>query len=218
MNEEIYRMIQHECQGRAQLVVVSKKRSPAEIMAYYQLGVRDFGENRVQELIEKAQVLPSDIRWHFIGHLQRNKVRQLIPYVSMIHSVESLSLIEVLEKEAAQINRSIPVLIQFNLAEEATKSGLFLQEADSFFEKLLPLQHIEVRGIMLIGPHTDDMAKIDECFQKGAELLHTLQAKWPSLKLTELSMGMSQDWPLALKNGATLLRIGTILFEMPENG
>lgn len=211
--KDMYNIILNECKDQAKIVVVSKKRSIDEIMAYYQQGVRDFGENRAEELVEKAQQLPKDIRWHFIGHLQRNKVKQILPYTAMIHSVASLELIHILEKEAAKLNCDIPVLIQFNLAQEPTKSGLQEQDAYDFINQALLSSHVHLSGIMCMGPHTEDQAAINAVFHKASLLRKQLQAYYHLANFKECSMGMSNDWSLALKNGATLLRIGTILFE-----
>ncbi len=208
-----YHKITQACGNRARVVVVSKKRSDEEILAYYQEGVLDFGENRAQDLIAKANRLPDDIRWHFIGHLQRNKVRDVLPYVTMIHSVASLELLSMLEKEAARLNRSVSILIQFNLAEEATKSGLSKDQAIPFVEKALQCSHLDVRGIMCMGPHTHDSDQIRAVFHEARTLLEQLRKRYGLEHFQHLSMGMSQDWPIALEEGATILRIGTILFE-----
>ncbi len=195
------------------LIVVSKKRSLEEIMHYYEAGVRDFGENRVDELIKKAQALPKDIRWHFIGHLQRNKAAKILPYVFLIHSVESKDLLDVLEKEACKLNKKIPILIQFNLAEESTKSGLSEKEAVEFAKQALSFEHLNVKGMMTMGPHVDDMQEIEKVFKQAHALLLHLQEQFGTEHFSELSMGMSSDWKIALKHGSTMLRIGTILFE-----
>lgn len=210
---EIYNEIKEACGTQADLVVVSKKRSVDEITRYYDYGVRLFGENRAQDMIEKAKALPKDIQWQFIGHLQRNKVRSILPYVSRIHSVESRDLLKVIEKEAALIDKTVRILIQFNLAEEETKTGLSLLEAESFAEEALSYPHICVEGIMCMGPHVESEEAIDACFKQAHELLVHLQNRFGKEHFHELSMGMSSDWKIALKNGSTCLRIGTILFE-----
>lgn len=211
--KDIYQEIKAACQSRAQIIVVSKTRSKQQIMDYYQQGVRDFGENRVEECVQKAQELPKDIRWHFIGHLQRNKVKLLLPYVYMIHSVESIALLEVIEKEAAKLNLQVPLLIQCNIADEQTKSGIRVEEATAFVQQAMQSHHLVLKGLMCMGPHVDDQLAIDHVFQQASTLKQQLNKDFPTLDLSELSMGMSHDWPLALKNGATYLRIGTILFE-----
>lgn len=211
--KQIYNDIKNACTDKTKIVVVSKKRSLEEIMDYYNAGVRDFGENRADDLIKKAQALPKDIRWHFIGHLQRNKVSKVLPYVSLIHSVESLELLKVLDKEAQKLNRTIPVLIQFNIAEESTKTGRSLEEALLFVKEALSYEHVDVQGIMTMGPHVEDKDEIEKVFHQAFELLQMLANTYGSDHFNELSMGMSSDWQIALKQGSTLLRIGTILFE-----
>ena len=195
------------------LVVVSKKRSLEEIMTYYDLGVRDFGENRADDLIQKAEALPKDIHWHFIGHLQRNKVSKVLPYVSLIQSVESKELLKVLDKEAEKLNRKIPILIQFNLAEEDTKTGLNEQDAFDFAKTALCYAHLDVKGIMVMGPHVDEDDEIERVFHSAKQLQTQLKETFGTEHFNELSMGMSSDWKLALKHGSTMLRIGTVLFE-----
>ena len=211
--KQIYTEIKNACENQAEIVVVSKKRSLEEIMSYYEAGVRDFGENRADDLIQKAEALPKDINWHFIGHLQRNKVAKVLPYVSLIHSVESKDLLKVLNKEAQKLNRTVPVLIQFNLAQEETKTGLSEQEAIDFAEEALSYSHLDVKGIMSMGPHVEDEAAIDDVFRQAHELQLKLKENYGSDHFNELSMGMSSDWKIALKHGSTMLRIGTILFE-----
>lgn len=210
--KEIYYDIKRSCK-QAKLIVVSKKRSLEEIMSYYNAGVRDFGENRVQDLIEKADALPKDIHWHLIGHLQRNKVKAVLPYVTMIHSVESPELLKVLDKEARALNKKIDILIQFNIAEEATKSGLNIEEAEEFVKMALAYSSLNVKGIMCMGPHVENEEEIENCFEKAYQLKEKLASKFGREHFSELSMGMSLDWRLALKHGSTMLRIGTILFE-----
>ncbi|MBQ4342375.1 MAG: YggS family pyridoxal phosphate-dependent enzyme [Erysipelotrichaceae bacterium] len=208
-----YHEIVSSLSENTKLIVVSKKRSLEEIMSYYEAGVRDFGENRADDLIKKAQVLPKDIRWHFIGHLQRNKVAKVLPYVTLIHSVESKDLLQVIEKEAQKLNKTIPVLIQFNLAEESTKTGLMEEQAFQFVKEALSFEHLNVRGIMTMGPHVEDEKEIEKIFKQAHQLLQELQKNFGSEHFTELSMGMSSDWKIALQHGSTMLRIGTILFE-----
>lgn len=210
--KEIYYDIKKAC-NQTKIIVVSKKRSLEEIMSYYDAGVRDFGENRVQDLIDKATQLPQDIRWHFIGHLQRNKVKAVLPYVSLIHSIESVELLKVLDKEAKALNKKIDVLIQFNIAEEATKTGLNVTEAEEFIKQALTYPNLNVKGIMCMGPHVEDENEIERCFHEAYRLKEKLAAQFGNEHFTELSMGMSSDWKLAIKQGSTMLRIGTILFE-----
>ena len=139
---QLYETILHQCQDQCELLIVSKHRSIAQIQAYYDCGARDFGENRAQELLQKAPQLPSDIRWNFIGHLQRNKVRAVLPYLHRVCSLDSLELAAVLDKEAARLSRTIGVLSEFNLAQETTKTGLAAAQADAFFEALSQFEHL----------------------------------------------------------------------------
>ncbi|MBE6108367.1 MAG: YggS family pyridoxal phosphate-dependent enzyme [Erysipelotrichaceae bacterium] len=208
-----YHEIVSSLSENTKLIVVSKKRSLEEIMSYYEAGVRDFGENRADDLIKKAQVLPKDIRWHFIGHLQRNKVAKVLPYVTLIHSVESKELLQVIEKEAQKLNKTVPVLIQFNLAEESTKTGLMEEQAFQFVKEALSFEHLNIKGIMTMGPHVEDEKEIEKIFMQAHQLLQELQKTFGFEHFTELSMGMSSDWKIALQHGSTMLRIGTILFE-----
>lgn len=208
-----YHEIVSSLSENTKLIVVSKKRSLEEIMSYYEAGVRDFGENRADDLIKKAQVLPKDIRWHFIGHLQRNKVAKVLPYVTLIHSVESKELLQVIEKEAQKLNKIVPVLIQFNLAEESTKTGLMEEQAFQFMKEALSFEHLNIKGIMTMGPHVEDEKEIEKIFMQAHQLLQELQKTFGFEHFTELSMGMSSDWKIALQHGSTMLRIGTILFE-----
>lgn len=210
MNTNLYFQIQKELPDSCRLLIVSKRRSKEQIYNYYTLGHRIFAENQVQELCEKYQSLPKDIEWHFIGHLQRNKAKYIVPFINMIHSVENLELVKILEKEASKCNRILPILIQFNLAQEKTKSGIAKEEADAFILKCSQYPHILVKGIMCIGPHCKDENKIQEVFHEASLLLKSLHSKYP--QMTELSMGMSQDYPLAISENATMIRIGTALF------
>lgn len=210
MNRNVYDQINQMLPENCQLLIVSKFRSKEQILDYYKIGHQAFAENRVQELCEKQQKLPKDIKWHFIGHLQKNKAKYIVPFIEMIHSVENLQLVQILEKEAAKCNRQLPILIQLNLAKEETKSGITKEEADSFIEACNQYPHILVKGIMCMGPHCDDPERIREVFHEAKLLLSTLQNKYPSM--TECSMGMSQDYPIAIKEGSTMLRIGSALF------
>ncbi|MEG0733510.1 YggS family pyridoxal phosphate-dependent enzyme [Anaerorhabdus sp.] len=194
------------------LIIVTKKRNNDEIMKYYNLNERYFGENRAEELIAKATSLPSDIQWHFIGHLQRNKVKLVLPYLSMIQSVESINLVQVINDEAKKSNRIIPILIQFNFAKEDTKTGLSYTEAIPFIKRCLEYPNIQVKGIMCMGPHTDDTNKIAEVFQEASQCFKELQSYFGKDIISECSMGMSDDYLIACTHGSTMVRIGTSLF------
>ena len=206
----VYQQIQSELQG-AKLVIVSKYRSNEQLMYYYALGHRDFAENRVQELVKKYDSLPKDICWHMIGHLQSNKVKYIVPFITMIHSVDTISLLDTIEKECKKINRKVSVCLQFNLAKEETKSGFMLDEWKEVMEYCSHLSYIDVCGIMVMGPHTDDEEAIVRVFKQAQELFVLMQGKYPQIQ--ELSMGMSDDYPFALAHGATMIRVGSKLFE-----
>lgn len=210
MNKKAYDQICASLPKNCRLLIVSKFRSNEQIMDYYDLGHRAFAENRVQELCAKQSTLPTDIEWHFIGHLQKNKAKYIVPFVSMIHSVEDIELVKILEKEARKCGRTLPVLIQFNLAEESTKSGLAEHDAEAFIEACLNYPHILPQGIMCMGPHTENEEEIRAVFHKADALLKRLQRNYPFMR--ELSMGMSQDYLIALEENATMIRIGTKLF------
>ena len=210
---QLYETILHQCQDQCELLIVSKHRSIAQIQAYYDRGARDFGENRAQELLQKAPQLPSDIRWNFIGHLQRNKVRAVLPYLHRVCALDSLELAAVLDKEAARLSRTIGVLSEFNLAQETTKTGLAAAQADAFFEALSQFEHLIPEGIMVMGPHVEDEAAIAAVFRQARALFDRLKKNYGGPQFTICSMGMSHDYPIALREGSTQLRLGTILFE-----
>lgn len=183
------------------LVCVSKFKPVAAIEAAYQAGERDFGESRVQELCAKQPVLPQDIRWHFIGHLQTNKVRQIVPFIHLIQSVDSVRLLQVIDAEAARINRVVDVLLEVHTAAETTKSGFLPEEI-----ALLPLgewPHVRVCGVMTMATNTDDEREIRRCFRLAASVAGELPV---------LSMGMSDDYPIAIEEGSTMVRVGSAIF------
>ena len=199
-----------------QLVAVSKFHPVEELAEAYEAGQRLFGENRVQELVAKAPQLPEDIRWHFIGHLQKNKVRALMPHVSVIESVDSVQLLRLIEKEAARIDRTVDVLLQLHVAQEETKSGFsveeVLQAADEGLLTCYP--HVRVCAVMAMASLTDDMEQVGREFDLVRRTYLTLKDGCfdESEDFNHLSMGMSDDWPVAVKYGATLVRIGTAIF------
>ncbi len=213
--EEEYRQIREQLEGRASLCAVTKKHTAEEIRQAYDLGQRVFGENKAQELTAKAEVLPEDIKWHFIGHLQRNKVKQILPYVSCIQSLDSLRLAEAIEKEASAHQKTISCLLEFHLAkDDLNKTGLLPEEAESVLEACMKLPHIRIDGIMAMGPHTEDTAEIHTVFREGRILFERLKKTCPSIHI--LSMGMSDDYLIALEEGANMVRIGSKLFQQEE--
>lgn len=217
IEKEQYQKIKNNLNENVHLLVVSKQRSKEDILAYYDLGERMFGENRVPELIDKATTLSSDIEWHFIGHLQRNKVKQVLPYVSVLESLDSLELAKELEKECVKKNIILRVLAEFHLATEDTnKTGLSKEEAFSFVESLKDYPHLSLEGIMAMGPHTDDEDEVRRVFKEAKSLFDALQEKYGKEKIKTLSMGMTHDYKIAIEEGSTQVRIGTYLFQKEE--
>jgi len=194
--------------GTKELIIVSKKRSNEDIMRAYKVGHRDFGENRVQELIKKQQDLPKDIRWHMIGHLQKNKVKYLIPFIYLIHSVDSLSLLEKINEISIKNQKQTNCLIQIKIAEEDTKFGfseiMANQLFNSNYENTFP--YINIKGLMGMATATNNQAQIEIEFQK----LKYIYIKYPKLKT--LCMGMSQDYKIAITNNSNMIRVGTYIF------
>ena len=192
------------------LVAVSKTKPAADIQILYDLGQRDFGENYVQELTEKEAILPKDIRWHFIGHLQSNKVKYIAPFVHLIHGVDSFKLLKEIDKQAAKCNRKIHCLLQVHIAQEETKFGLDEQELSEVVTAEDTLQHVQVQGLMGMASFSNDTSKLREEFR-------TLKSLFDRYKNTQqpwsvLSMGMSSDYTIAIEEGSTLVRIGSLLF------
>lgn len=217
--EEVEEKIQEACRraGRDRsevtLIAVSKTK-PAEILKEaYDLGVRVFGENKVQELTEKFEVLPKDIRWHMIGHLQTNKVKYIADKVELIHSVDSLRLAETIEKEAAKRGRVIDILVEVNVAEEESKFGLKKEEVIPFIEKVAGFSHINVRGLMTIAPFVENPEKNRPVFADLRKLSVDITAKnIDNVNVSILSMGMTNDYEVAIEEGATMVRVGTGIF------
>ena len=198
------------------LVAVSKFHPVEELAEAYEAGQRLFGENRAQELVAKAPQLPKDIRWHFIGHLQKNKVRAIMPHVTVIESVDSVELLKLIEKEAARINRTVEVLLQLHVAQEETKSGFSVDEVLEAGEagELTCYPHVRVCGVMAMASLTDDMEQVAREFDTVRRTYLTLK-DGPfdeSEDFNQLSMGMSDDWKVAVNYDATLVRIGTAIF------
>jgi PLP dependent protein len=216
VNEEAYLQLKAELDAEGvTLVAVSKTKPVAAILELYNLGQRDFGENYVQELVEKQPQLPADIRWHFIGHLQRNKVKYIAPFVHLIHGVDSFPLLQEIDKQAAKNNRVIPVLLQMHIATEETKFGMNQTELQALIAELAdaPLHHIRVEGLMGVASFTDDAEKIAAEFHTLKQCFaHYKKLQTSSIQFTQLSMGMSGDYKVAVRQGSTLVRIGSLLF------
>jgi pyridoxal phosphate enzyme (YggS family) len=189
------------------LVAVSKIKPVADIQALYDLGQRDFGENYVQELEEKWQALPNDIRWHFIGHLQSNKVKYIAPFVHLIHGVDSLKLLKEIDKQGRRSNRVIDCLLQVFIAQEETKFGLDENEVADLVGGLGELKNVRVRGLMGMASFSSDENKLRDEFRQLKALFDKYGKDWDTL-----SMGMSGDYQLAAEEGSTMVRIGSLLF------
>lgn len=204
--------------ANATLVAVSKTKPVEAIAALYALGQRDFGENYVQELVGKVPQLPEDIRWHFIGHLQRNKVRQIAPFVHLIHGVDSLRLLTEINAQAAKLGRSIDVLLQMFIASEETKYGMDEKELVECLEYLTaagsPLANVRVRGLMGMASATDDPAQIRREFGQLHSTFLNLRSGWMTGRpgFDTCSMGMSGDYRIAVEAGSSMVRIGSLLF------
>ena len=198
------------------LVAVSKYHPVEQLQEAYAAGQRIFGESHAQELVAKAPLMPDDVQWHFIGHLQRNKVRQIMPIVSLIHSVDSIRLLSTIDKEAARIGRTVDVLLQLHVAQEEAKSGFAVEELMQLAEngEFQPFKHVRYRGLMAMATFTSDTALIASEFARVASTYATLLEKqiFPGADFNQLSMGMSDDWHIAVEHGATLVRIGTQIF------
>ena len=202
----------------AKLVAVSKIKPASDIQALYDAGQRIFGENYVQELQEKQPLLPADIEWHFIGHLQSNKVKYIAPFVSMVHAVDSLKLLEEISKQAAKHNRTIRCLLQVHIAAEETKFGLdekeLLELLEAYKEQEGRFANIQIAGLMGMATNTDDMQQVRNEFRHLHELQQNMKQRFfpDTAALTELSVGMSGDYTIALEEGSTMVRIGSMLF------
>jgi pyridoxal phosphate enzyme (YggS family) len=198
------------------LIVVSKYRGVEEIKAAYACGQRLFAENRVQALLERKEALPADIEWHLIGHLQTNKVKYITPFISMIHAVDSIKLLQEINKEAAKSNRVIPCLVQLHIAQEETKFGLDAGELDAFFVAYQNgnMTHVTLSGLMAMASNTDDRSQIAAEFAQVQSLFTTVKDKYfpNQAEFCELSIGMSSDYDIAIAHGSTLVRVGSAVF------
>ena len=191
------------------LVAVSKFKPVEAIREAYDAGQRVFGENRPQELAAKAQVLPGDIQWHLIGHLQTNKVKLVLPYVTLIHSVDSERLLAAIDKEARAMGRTVDCLLEIHIAQETTKQGFLPEEAEALAAHIGDYPNVRLRGVMGMATFTDDQEEVRREFRS----LKALSERLSSLPgCDQVSMGMSEDWPIAVEEGTTLVRIGTAIF------
>lgn len=197
------------------LVAVSKTKPNDHVMEAYNSGQRDFGENKVQELLPKFEALPKDIHWHFIGHLQRNKVKLIIPFVHLIHSVDSLRLLNEINKQALKENIKVDCLLQMFIAKEETKYGLDEDELKDILDNHLEnFKNVNVKGLMGMATFTEDYSIIDSEFKYLKGIFDSVKKNYslPNLNIDILSMGMSHDYNIALKNGSNMIRIGSTIF------
>lgn len=194
------------------LIAVSKTKSNEEILEAYNAGQRDFGENRVQELVPKHEALPKDIRWHLIGHLQTNKVKYIAPFVHMIHSIDSEKLLSEVNKQAGKCNRVIPVLLQVFIAQEETKFGFSFDEVRDLLKNASRFSSVKISGLMGMATNTEDLKQVRNEFNRLSGFLHELKTVNTELTNGVLSTGMSSDWQLAVEEGSTMIRVGSSIF------
>ncbi len=217
MNTEKYKQLIDEIKPfNAKLIAVSKTKPVEDISQLYNEGQRIFGENKVQEMVWKHEALPKDIEWHLIGHLQTNKVKYLTPFVAVIHSVDSIKLLQEINKQAERNNRVIDCLLQISIADEETKFGLSEEELHQLLssKEFLLLKNIRICGLMGMATNTTDEKKIGTEFSNLKKLFEMVKQKYFAYQsyFKELSIGMSSDYKIALQNGATLIRVGSIIF------
>jgi len=215
MDLKYYQKLKQFCiKSNVTLVAVSKTKPKEDIQTLYDAEHRVFGENKVQELVEKYDSLPKDIEWHFIGHLQKNKVKYIAPFVNLIHAVDSIELLSEIDKRAAQNNRIINCLVQFHIAKEETKFGLDENEIEDFFEKALHLKNARIIGIMGMATFTNNENLIQNEFKLLKSIFDKIQKKYftNNTNFKEISMGMSGDYEIAIQEGSTMVRIGSSIF------
>lgn len=216
MNLQAYHNIKDNLPEGVRLVAVSKTKPEEDIMTLYNEGQRIFGENKAQELKGKYEHLPKDIEWHLIGHLQTNKIKYIAPFVSMIHSIDSYELLKEVNKHAIKHERVLNCLLQFHIAQEETKFGFLLDECEAMLNDpgYTDLKNIKICGVMGMASLTDNQEQIHREFHTLHEYFNLLKTKYfssnPDFK--ELSMGMSEDYPIAIEEGSTLIRVGSAIF------
>ncbi|MGQ9620905.1 MAG: YggS family pyridoxal phosphate-dependent enzyme [Bacteroidales bacterium] len=218
------RKLREQIPANVKIVAVSKSRPVTDILTAYEAGQTVFGENRVQELLQKKDKLPHDIEWHFVGHLQTNKVKNIIRHVKLVHSVDSFKLISVINKEAEKAGLAVECLLQFHIAREETKSGLVFEEAEQLVKstEFRMMNNILLTGVMGMATFTDDMNIVRNEFRTLRKYFNILRDKYfknnPGFR--EISMGMSGDYLIAIEEGSTIIRVGTLIFgerSMAEN-
>lgn len=217
--EEVRRNIRSACErsGRnvdeVTLIAVSKTKPVSMLQEAYDAGARDFGENKVQEILEKQPQLPSDIHWHMIGHLQKNKVRQVIDKTVLIHSVDTVELAECIEKEALKRNLDVSILLEVNVAGEESKFGFAPENVEAAAREIAKLPHVHIQGLMTIAPFVENSEENRKVFKKLYQLYVDMQRKnIDNITMNVLSMGMTGDYQTAIEEGATMVRVGTGIF------
>ncbi len=216
MIQENLNIVRATVPSNVTLIAVSKTKPVSDLQEAYDAGQRIFGENKALEMRDKHQVLPDDIQWHFIGHLQTNKIKYIAPFVTLIHAIDSLSLLEAVNKEAVKNNRVIDCLLQFHIAQEETKFGLDIEEAKSLLESdsFKGLKNINIVGVMGMATFTDDDVQVRNEFKSLKNIFDTLKENYFGDKdyFKEISMGMSDDYTIAIEEGATMVRVGSKIF------
>lgn len=216
MIQENLNIVRATVPSNVTLIAVSKTKPVSDLQEAYDAGQRIFGENKALEMRDKHQVLPEDIQWHFIGHLQTNKIKYIAPFVTLIHAIDSLSLLEAVNKEAVKNNRVIDCLLQFHIAQEDTKFGLDMEEAKALLESdsFKDLKNVNIVGVMGMATFTDDAAQVRNEFKNLKNIFDTLKENYFAGKdsFKEISMGMSDDYPIAIEEGATMVRVGSKIF------
>lgn len=210
MIKENITLLKQQIPSGVTLIAVSKTKPNEAILEAYNAGQKDFGENYVQELVDKHEQLPKDIKWHFIGHLQSNKVKYIAPFVHLIHGIDSFKLLQEVNKQAQKNNRIINCLLQIFIAQEETKFGLSFEECDAIFssQEFKQLQNIKIVGLMAMASNTDNETQIRKEFKSLKDFANKHQA----LNIKHLSFGMSSDYKIAIEEGSTMVRIGSIIF------
>ena len=203
-------IINNEIKDKADLIAVSKTRSIEQITEAYNQGQKKFGENRVHEIVEKYNNLPKDIEWHMIGHLQKNKVKHISKFISLIHSLDRLSLAKEIDKNGRKDNRSIDCLIQIKISNDESKYGLNPEQLDSFYADLKEFENINIIGLMAMATYTKDQSLIADEFKKMEKLFKEMKTIDSNFKI--LSIGMSDDYQLAINNGSNMIRVGSKIF------
>lgn len=216
MIEENLKQVKEQIPENVTLVAVSKTKPSSEIEKLYTVGQRVFGENKVQELVDKHEVLPKDIQWHLIGHLQTNKVKYIAPFVSLIHSIDSFKLLREVNKEAKKNNRIIECLLQFHIAQEETKFGLSMDEVNEILssKEFIEMQNISILGVMGMASFVEDEEQVRNEFRTLEQYFQVIKSHYFKFNdhFTEISMGMSGDFQLAIEEGSTMVRVGSSIF------